>query len=295
VGKLQYFLQSAGRWLTRTRMQCPSCGSSKRKVVDRKYVVTTLNRCLDCRLLFRAPTTPEVESIESYQSEYAQGFTTDCPKPEELQKLKEKNFRGCNGDFSNIIRILRGLKVPDGAKVYDFGCSWGYGTCQLARAGFAVDSFEISKPRASYAAQFLDAKLVTPEAAQPGSYDVFLSSHVIEHVPSVAAMIDTAMRLLKPGGLMVTFTPNGSDELRRREPVGWHMMWGNVHPQLVDEDYLLKRFTSENLLIGPSTLDEEQLSKFGTERAIVHPNHNFELFAVVQKPRSNEPIPVPSH
>ena len=77
-----------------------------------------------------------------------------------------------------------------------------------------------------------------PETEPAGCYDVFFSAHVIEHVPSVSRMLTLGLRLLRPGGLFVAFTPNASPMARQARPGPWSKLWGFVHPQLIDEEYL---------------------------------------------------------
>jgi len=72
----------------------------------------------------------------------------------------------------------------------------------------------------------------------PESCDVFLSCHVIEHVSSVENMLALGERVLRPGGLFIAFTPNGSMAHRDKNPKGWHQSWGGVHPQLIDDVFI---------------------------------------------------------
>jgi 2-polyprenyl-3-methyl-5-hydroxy-6-metoxy-1,4-benzoquinol methylase len=150
--------------------------------------------------------------------------------------------------------------VPDGARLPDFGCSWGYGSWQLQRAGFRVTSFEISRPRCRYAREelHLDARDDLAEVAGP--FDVFFSAHVLEHVPVVSEVIAMARRLLRPGGIFVAFTPNGSDGHRRRKPEAWMKIWGLVHPNLPDVVFYRKAFAKEQLLLASSPYDTAEIS-----------------------------------
>jgi 2-polyprenyl-3-methyl-5-hydroxy-6-metoxy-1,4-benzoquinol methylase len=280
----KYLLQSAIKCALSIGYACPSCGCQQSAVVDRKWLVTTLRRCEGCRLLFRAPTIPVEKAKKTYQIEYEEGFTTDCPDENTLAELKSHSFRGSDRDYGKYLRVLDGLNIDRKSRVYDFGCSWGYGSYQLAAAGFGVDAFEISAPRARYANEKLGVNLVTPDLAPSGCYDVFFSAHVIEHVPSVSDLFNQAFRVLKPGGLMVTFTPNGGDVFRSADYNSWHRMWGYVHPQLIDEEYLTRRFPHGSLFIGPSDVSVERLEEFNRTGRVVIPNNCVELLFVVQRP-----------
>lgn len=250
IQKLKYLRLSAAKTVLRKGFDCPSCGSGESRIVDRKYLVTALRRCDGCKLLFRTPATTAAENEAFYQAEYSQGFTTDMPDPAALERLVSSGFRGHEKDYSTYIAVLRSLGA--GQRLFDYGCSWGYGSFQLGKAGFEVDSYEISVPRAEYGRCHLGIHFKTPEEAVKGSYDVFFSAHVIEHVPSVSEFIAFGLSVLKPGGLFLAFTPNGSESYRRVDPQGWHKSWGFVHPQLIDEVFVRQALQGRELAVASS-------------------------------------------
>ena len=234
-----YLLISLWKRILGRGRNCPSCGALNAGVpIDRKWIVTSVERCCKCHLLYRVPTTTELENERIYQAEYTEGFTTDLPGLATLEKLKSTNFKNSEKDYSGYVDVLRSLNIEIGAALYDFGCSWGYGSYQLAATGFNVHGYEISRPRARFASENLGVKLRNPWEISSNSMDVFFSAHVIEHVPSVQAMLELADRILRPGGWFVAFTPNGCLERRRVDPAGWHHNWGFVHPQLLDQKWI---------------------------------------------------------
>ena len=227
---------------------------------DRKYLVTTLRRCGSCSLLFRAPTTSEKENELIYNRIYRENLTTDLPEALALEEMMNSGFAGTVKDYSRYLSVLTALGFQPPARVFDFGCSWGYGSFQLKRAGYSVHAFEISTARTAFAAKKLGVQIVDPWQAPSEVYDVFLSVHVIEHVPNVSKMIGLGLRLLKPGGVFVAFTPNGSDELRARKYDTWHHWWGFVHPQLIDGQYLRKTWGHAKLLATTSPYPLQDLN-----------------------------------
>ncbi|HLJ96156.1 MAG TPA: class I SAM-dependent methyltransferase [Gemmataceae bacterium] len=257
-----YLLTSTRKYLLRQGLHCPSCGHRNSHVHDRKWLVTTLRRCGQCALLFRAPTTTAAENARLYQSVYREGFTTDMPDDARLDELVARDFRASDRDHSTYLDVLAALGGQPGLRVFDFGCSWGYGSYQLRRAGYKVDAFEISVPRATFAREKLGVPIVPPDKAEPGHYDIFFSSHVIEHVPSVESMLTLGMRLLRPGGIFVAFTPNGGELRRRTQYATWHRCWGFVHPQLLDEVYLAKRFAGYRYVIATNPYPLVELRRF---------------------------------
>jgi len=248
--KWKYFTQSLAKSVRRSSFACPSCGNRKSSVVDRKFIITTLRRCSNCELLFRAPTTSESENRSFYQVGYEQGFTTEIPSKQRLSQLIASEFKGSNKDYSAYINIIRALGIHAGQRLLDFGCSWGYGSWQLRNAGYDVQAFEVSSSRCAFARSELGLNAVeTIECIDP-PFDCFFSAHVIEHVPSVSRMLTFARRSLRLGGLFVAFTPNGSSLNRQLNPRLWHALWGFVHPQLIDERFCARTLSPDPYLLA---------------------------------------------
>lgn len=207
---------------------CPSCQSvAKKNPVKRKYVVTALLECPDCGLRYRVPKMSEQQSNRFYQEDYAQGFTTDMPSVDELRQMKAKRFAFTEKDYSVYLKILREAGVGRASSVLDFGCSWGYGTWQLAAAGYEVLGYEVSKPRADYAARNLGCEILSDPAMV--TVGCLFSAHVIEHLPNPCSLWELAAKVVLPGGKVVLFTPDGDDT----ENPDYHHHWGLVHPCLL--------------------------------------------------------------
>jgi len=252
--KLNYFLGSAKKSLWQQGLNCPCCGSSRSTLVRRKYLVTALRRCGKCSLQFRTPTTTEKESNQFYQNGYAHGFTTEMPSPDELEVLKQKEFKGTERDYSRALRILSALGCQPGERLLDYGCSWGYGSWQFMHAGYKVVGLEISAPRCSYAKKNLDVEAYDDPQKLEGPFDIFFASHVLEHVPSPLKVLEFAASIVRPGGWIVILAPNGSRHFRAKKPKEWDHLWGMVHPNFLDEIFLQQVF-SESLLVCSGEYD----------------------------------------
>src|ERR1043165_2018618 len=137
LAKVKYFTWAASR-LPFADHACPACSSLDTQFIARKYLVTSLYRCERCELMFRVPKNEPGRAERFYQQEYKQGFTSDCPVPEELSRLVACSFAGKPKDYSGYIRFLAAAGVTPGSTIYDFGCSWGYGSWQLQKAGYDV-------------------------------------------------------------------------------------------------------------------------------------------------------------
>lgn len=294
MSRLSYFLRSAYLSADRERRRCPNCGGDG-KTVQRKYVVTTLRRCSDCLMQYRAPTDSPVESERFYNDEYSQGVTTELPRDEqELERMKRDRFPEQDNAYPYFIEVLRSLGVRPGDRLFDFGCSWGYGSYQLVQAGYDVKAYEISRERGVFAHDKLGIDLVDDFDAfvdrNRGSFDVFFSSHVLEHVPSPTSAINAGIALLKPGGLFLSFFPNCSLAWRAADPDSWKQLWGKVHPNALDEVYLARAFAAMPHLIGssPVKLDQGAVTALASSRPGTHLldglGGSYELMVASRKP-----------
>ena len=131
------------------------------------------------------------------------------------------------------------------------------------QAGFDVESFEISNPRANYARSKLDLIVHTELPTPTESFDFFFSSHVLEHVPSVKNSIEFGLSLLKPGGQFVGVTPNGSLSCRTKIP-NWENHWGITHPQAIDEKFYQQLFANHRYYISSSPFNFEEIKAWQT-------------------------------
>ena len=265
--QLRYWAKGVTAKLRGRRTVCPSCGHQTTACVARKYVVTELHRCQGCRLLFRVPIVSADDNDEFYQRSYSQGFTTELPDEPTLRRYLSDGFKGSEKDYSRYLGVLDALGVSRGSRVFDFGCSWGYGTWQLQRHGFEVDGFEISVPRGDYGRTRLGVN-VTADLPEPtGAYDVFFSAHVLEHVPSVHESVRYGFGMLKPHGIFIAFTPNGSEPFRASKPWNWMKSWGLVHPNLLDVDYYRRAWGAYDHLVTSSPYSFDEVKTWHDRRA----------------------------
>jgi len=262
--RLAYLSRMTLSWLNHERLTCPNCGGRQTDIVSRKYVVTALLRCRDCLLQFRAPTDSESTSWKFYNKFYQQGVTTQMPSRTELDMLLRSHFADSGKNFDRYVSVLLQLGLRTGDRLFDFGCSWGYGAWQFQQAGFDVWASEIAVDRARYARDKLGVRMLedmesavsNPDLA--GSFDCFVSTHVIEHVPAPAKVFELAGRLLKQNGVFVSFTPNGSTE-HRKTSAAWDQLWGERHPNFIDPAFLQKTFGDIPQVYGSRAHEELDL------------------------------------
>jgi SAM-dependent methyltransferase len=230
--KVAYFFWAAAHQFGDS--SCPACGREPKSTVKRKYAVTKLVEC-ECGLRYRLPKMSADQSNHFYQSDYSQGFTTDCPSHDELERLKANRFADTEKDYSSYIEVLQYVGITAPQTILDFGCSWGYGSWQLSQAGYSVHSYEVSKPRAEFARKKLGCHILESAENPPEKVDCLFSAHVIEHLPNPAYVWELAKKVLKTSGKIVTFMPNGD----ATENPAYHKGWGLVHPTLLTRKALI--------------------------------------------------------
>lgn len=111
---------------------------------------------------------------------------------------------------------------------------------------------------------------------------------MLEHVPAPGVAIERGLALLRPGGLFVSVFPNGSQAYRRANPESWLKLWGEVHPNFIDNVFLARCLGGMPYLLGssPVTITEEDLRHLaeGTGERRLDALERYELFVAARKP-----------
>lgn len=133
-------------------------------------------------------------------------------------------------DVAAVPPLLRTFMTERSGSALDVGCGDGTLLSLLQNAfgqTWELRGFEVSAMRAETARQrghevALDEGAVNP--FPPGSFDLVISTHVIEHVPDDRAYAAQLRGMVKPGGLVYVETPvklSGGWYFRRNPQAGW--------------------------------------------------------------------------
>lgn len=116
-----------------------------------------------------------------------------------------------------VVEMVRGLKLPPGARILDVGCGTGATAAalgalgQVAGADFSPLALERCRRRGLH-------DLVQAAAERlplcPRSVDVIVATDILEHLDDDLAALEEFHRLLKPGGYAVISVP------------AYQMLWG---------------------------------------------------------------------
>lgn len=250
MARLRFAAELALQYLRNQNRTCPYCKSEAVQVLGRKYVLLQAMRCDDCGLIFRYPK-PETSASAEYYQVYEGVGVTELPNPAQLRQRMAERFRGppsIGNDYSYRIELLKQLR-PSG-KLFEFGCSWGYGLWQFAEAGFEVAGFEISRKRADYGRREMRLKIATEKSdliCSPRSYDIVFSSHVLEHVADLRDDLDFVTSLLNESGLLMIFCPNGGGNSARKYGLRWGPFITEDHVNAITADFLMGALKSRGL------------------------------------------------
>ena len=152
---------------------------------------------------------------------------------------------------------------------------------QFKKRGMSIQSFEISRPRANYGNTNLNLDIKSNlEDLKPGN-DIFFSSHVIEHVPSIPDMINASKKLLSTGGFFIAECPNGSEEFRKKNS-NFSKAWGLVHPSYLSEDFYQWIFKECPYLILTSPYDLNQIKKWDQVSQVTHETSGDQLLVIAK-------------
>lgn len=115
-----------------------------------------------------------------------------------------------NSRFNTIINLVHGKNK----KILDYGCGWGHLSKHLSTQGHNVTGIDLSKSEIDICQSvwgteenltFLNKQI---DYFAPESFDLIISSQVIEHVHNVGNYLSEINRVLSPSGELIITLPN---------------------------------------------------------------------------------------
>ena len=184
-------------------------------------------RCSSCGMLFQSPMRDEAELIEAYR-------LVEDPTYEAERDARYFTFQN----------VLRALGPGRGRSLLDVGAYCGYFLDVARQGGFSPEGLELSKwasDRARSLGFEVHAETIAEREASGQRYDVVTMWDVIEHVADPRAELQSAFRLIEPGGTLHLSTIDAGSLVAR----GMGRRW----PWLMDMHlYYFDRSTMTRLL-----------------------------------------------
>lgn len=184
-------------------VECAVCGSSIRiKKWDLGSFV--FYQCPVCKLYYQYPQPIQKDLTNRYDEEY---FSYEIMNERKFYKLMELTLRDIH--FNRDTAVLMG---DEPFYFLDIGCATGMLLEHIRESGWNVKGVEICSASAEYGRKKRGLEIYNgtfEEAAyEDEMFSVVHSSHLIEHLTDPAGFVREAFRVLKPGGLFITTTPN---------------------------------------------------------------------------------------
>jgi 2-polyprenyl-3-methyl-5-hydroxy-6-metoxy-1,4-benzoquinol methylase len=103
-----------------------------------------------------------------------------------------------------------------GADVLDIGCGYGYGSHLLSEEAESVAGIDFHPPAVAYAKEhyvgpnlsYQEHDANNPLPFEDNSFDLVVSSEVIEHIQRQKELVEEIARVGRPGGHVIVKTPN---------------------------------------------------------------------------------------
>jgi 2-polyprenyl-3-methyl-5-hydroxy-6-metoxy-1,4-benzoquinol methylase len=106
-----------------------------------------------------------------------------------------------------------GIRPVQGGRLLEVGCGDGAKLAALNELGWISEGIDFDPGAVGSArSKGLDVKVggLEEQHYSAGIFDAVVSTHVVEHVADVRSMFAEALRVLKPGGYFVAYTPNAA-------------------------------------------------------------------------------------
>jgi len=153
-------------------------------------------KCKNCHLVYMNPT----EKVSKTNEYYFKAKNTHAPTIRESYLMTAKSQ----------VHLIQ--KYARGKNILDIGCAQGFFLFSASKAGYTTKGIEISQDAAAYAIREfgLDVEATPFEELRfaENHFDVVTLWQVLEHVPYPLMILKEVHRILKPGGLVATSTPN---------------------------------------------------------------------------------------
>jgi SAM-dependent methyltransferase len=187
---------------------CNLCGSGQYTVVfpEKRAQVHRIVRCTHCGLMFASPRqTSDIDEIESWIPEEVYQIT----KRQESDRIEKQTLQ--RRDYQTT-RAYLAARHPGRGLLVEVGSSLGYLLDFFRQDKWTVLGVEPNGGFALYAERELAVKTLPTTlggaSLAPGSVDVVLMMHVIEHVPDPMVVMREVRDVMKPGGTFVLETPS---------------------------------------------------------------------------------------
>lgn len=189
-------------------IMCDLCGARVKKVLF-DWGTTTVVRCEGCGLVFR-------KMAQELSQEELTAFMEEVGDPQKSPSVRY-DAHYAEGDprvalWRSFLDEMDRLNPGDGRRLLDIGAGRGAFLDVARKAGWEVTAVELSASNSAYIREAYAVPVFTGVMEDAGfpadQFDAVTMWDVIEHLKSPTTTLREVHRILKPGGLLVAYTPN---------------------------------------------------------------------------------------
>jgi SAM-dependent methyltransferase len=195
-----------------------------------------LKRCPNpsCGLIWLDPMPTELDIAKAYERYFTHGGTYQTGSREARIKKAKASLASLYQSCWRLTPLyseqqeldLMYLRDRRPGRVLEVGCGDGQRLAQLRARGWDVQGLEVDERAAAQAQSVFGVPVflgsLDQAAFRDEEFDVVAMNHVLEHVHDPLCLLGECKRVLKPGGLLVSITPNTQGWVHRRFGACWY-------------------------------------------------------------------------
>jgi SAM-dependent methyltransferase len=202
-------------------LSCPVCGKKEFNLLFKKQGFA-FKQCMNvekCDHVYADPQINQDALLKAYKGEGASGKNDDVSASDLWLEvlLSDTNMR------YDRVKYQRGLKAIDESirtkkegqrSILDIGCSVGHFLDIAGKNGWKTLGLELNEKAVSHARNVLGLEVRSQVLEDAGfhaeSFDCVTLWGVIEHLKRPIEVLKEIFKILKPGGVLLTFCPNAA-------------------------------------------------------------------------------------
>jgi len=203
------------------RFPCIYCGSLKFIPVFLREDNTLVVHCQECHLEFVNPL-PTIETMqENYQREMT-GNETGTGIHSNYILERQKRFKSFSKLHNSRLSLIERL-YPKKGNLLDIGCGAGFFLNSAKERGWNCYGMEILFEYVKFAQENFALENIHLESLdesitfEPNTFDVITLWDLIEHLRNPLESLKKIHQIMKPGGLLVMWTPNVKNSIFLKE------------------------------------------------------------------------------
>jgi 2-polyprenyl-3-methyl-5-hydroxy-6-metoxy-1,4-benzoquinol methylase len=241
---------------------CPLCGSSSQSDFDVLYPARLTSRDLSVEV-FSARRLPDKIHYQLVKCHH-DGLVRSTPvmPPQKLAELYRRSVLTYNQEIPHLVTTyLRALQpalkqLPKAADILEIGCGDGFVLSALRKAGFKnLFGVEPSHHAIKQAPRWLQSRiephLFSAKLFPKQRFDFIFILQTLDHTPDPNAFLKDCAKVLKPGGLILSFHHNVESFSAR--------LLGERHPIFDVEHTFLYSFKTTQAIFEKNGLPIEQI------------------------------------